>query len=97
MPVLAERGITTTMTGQLDSTTQHDAAFDNRAGQVSEELGLITLVMGSDSSESVSSVALQTKGKSGWTSGSSYQVEIHAYKFKCLKVDKNGKISCSDL
>ena len=35
MPVLAERGITTTMTGTLDGGSQV-ITFDNRAGQVSE-------------------------------------------------------------
>ena len=93
IPALAERGITASVSAQFDTRTTQDITFDTRAGQVSEELGLISALLSADTTaRSVSSVALQTKGKSGWTSGSSYQVEIHCYKFKCLKVGKNGKL-----
>ena len=54
-------------------------------------------IFGDSLGVSVDTSAVSTKGKSGWTSGSSYQVEIHCYKFKCLKVGKDGRITTSDL
>ena len=98
MPELADRGITTTVSAQFDAGTTQDITYDTRAGQVSEEIGLVSALLNSvTTARGVSSVALQTKGKSGFTTGSSYQVEIHLYKYKELCISKNGKITTRDL
>ena len=38
-----------------------------------------------------------TQGKDGWVSGSSYQLEIYAYKWKELLINKNGTLTCREL
>ena len=94
MPQLAERNISVTAGGDLTSTTQ-TITFDARSGSVSEQLGKVTII--GNGTSKVNSTEVTTKGKKGFTSGSNYQVEIHMYKFKCLEVGKNGKLTCQDM
>ena len=95
IPQLADRDISVTVNDGIDASTSHTVTYDTRSGKVSEELGKITLL--GNNIPKVTSTALTTPYQSGWTSGSNYTVEIHAYKFKCLEVSKNGKITCKDL
>ena len=95
MPQLAERNISVSVNNGIDATTSQTITFDARANQVSEELGKITIL--GNNTPKVNSTSVSTQGQSGFTTGSSYQVEIHMYKFKCLEVEKNGKINCVDL
>ena len=97
MPQLAEREITATMSAQFDASVTQTVTFDARAGQVSKDLGRITVLTGNNFNADVDSSAVTTYGQSGFTTGSSYQVEIHMYKYKCLEVEKNGKITTRDL
>ena len=94
MPELQERNISVTAGGDLTSATQ-TITFNAGSGQVSNELGKITII--GNGTSKVNNTAVTTQGKKGWTSGSNYQVEIHMYKYKCLKVDKHGRITCKDL
>lgn len=93
MPVLAERGITATVDSNLELANQ-SVTFSSNGGKVSDELGKLTII--GDGIQKVVSTTVSTVGKRGFTTGSDYQVEIFMYKFKCLKVDKNGRISCED-
>ena len=95
MPQLEERNITATVNDGIDAVTAQTVTFNTRAGKVSDELGKITIV--GNGISKVTSTSVSTKGKHGFTTGSNYQVEIHMYKFKCLDVAKNGKITCQDM
>ena len=94
MPQLQERDISVTAGGDLTSAAQ-TITFDSRSGKVSEELGKISII--GNGTAKVNNSAVTTNFQSGWTTGSNYTVEIHMYKFKCMDVDKNGKITCKDL
>ena len=93
MPQLAERNITVTAGGDLTSATQ-TITFSSNAGRVADELGKISII--GNGTSKVNNTAVSTVGKRGFTTGSNYQVEIFMYKFKCLKVHKNGHITCED-
>ena len=96
IPQLVERDITATVNDGIDGTTSQTITFSNRSGKVSEDLGKIT-ILGNGTDCKINSTALTTPYQSGWTSGSGYTIEIHMYKYRCLQVDKNGKITCKDL
>ena len=93
MPQLQERNISVTASGDLTSTTQ-TITFNSEADKVSDELGKITII--GNGTSKVNNTSVSTIGKRGFTTGSDYQVEIFMYKFKCLKVDKRGHITCED-
>lgn len=95
MPQLQERGIDVTVSGGLDASATQSITFNAGSGQVSENLGKISII--GNGIPKVNSTTVSTQGSSGWTAGSNYQVEIHMYKFKCLEVLKNGKLTCKDL
>ena len=95
MPQLEERDITVTVNDGLDAVTSQTITYSNGSGKVSQDLGKISII--GNGIPKVNSTALTTPNKSGWTTGSNYTVEIHAYLFKCLEVDKNGKITCKTL
>ena len=95
IPQLVERDITVDVDADLVSTSSQNITFSAGSGKVSDEFGKITIVGNGISKVTGSTVS--TVGKTGWTSGSDYTVEIHMYKFKCLEVSKNGKITCKDL
>ena len=96
MPQLAERDISVTVNDGIDATTTQTVTFNSRSGKVTDELGKIT-ILGNGTNCKVNSTALTTPHQSGWTTGSDYTVEIHCYKYKCLEVAKNGKITTKDL
>ena len=95
IPQLAERDITVDVNDDLVGTASQTITFSDNAGKVSQDLGKIT-ILGNGISK-VNSTSVSTVGKKGWNSGSNYQVEIYMYKFKCLKVDKNGRLQCKDI
>ena len=95
IPQLQEKDITVTVNDGIDAVTAQTVTFNAGSGQVSEDLGKITIL--GNGIPKVTSTALTTQGKKGWTSGSNYQVEIFMYKYKCLEVFKNGRIICKDL
>ena len=95
IPQIAERDITVTVNDGIDATTSQTITYDTRSGKVSEDLGKITIL--GNGIPKVSSTALTTVYQPGFTSGSNYTVDIHMYKYKCLEVAKNGKITCKDL
>ena len=96
MPQLKERNITVDVNQNLESGLSHTITYSTNAGQVSEDLGKITLLACNDNVK-VNNTTVSTVGKKGWTTGSNYTVEIHMYKYKCLEVAKNGKLTCKDL
>ena len=96
MPQLAERDISVTVNDGIDAVTSQTITFNSRSGKVTDELGKIT-ILGNGTDCKVNSTALTTPHQSGWSTNSDYTVEIHMYKYKCLEVNKNGKITCKDL
>ena len=96
LPQLVERNITTTVNDGIDVTTSQTVTFSSNAGKVSHDLGKIT-ILGNGITGKVNGTTVSTVGQKGWNSGSDYTVEIHMYKFKCLEVAKNGKLTCKDL
>jgi hypothetical protein len=96
MPQLVERGISVAVNDGIDGTTAQTITYNARSGKVSQELGKISLI-GNNLNSKITSTALTTPHQSGWTTGSGYQVEIHMYKFRCLEVEKNGKLRAKDL
>ena len=94
IPQLAERNISVTAGGDLTSTTQ-TITFNSGSGRVVDELGKISII--GNGTSKVNNTAVTTYGEKGFTTGSNYQVEIFMYKYKCLKVDEKGNISCKDL
>ena len=95
IPQLQERNITVSVNNGINNTTSQTITYNADAGQVSQELGKITIL--GNGTPKVNSTSVSTQGKKGWTSGSNYQVEIHMYKYKCLKVDKHGRLTCKDM
>ena len=95
IPQLKERFVTVSVDDSLDNVSTQSITFDSRAGSISEDYGKITIL--GNGIPKVESTSVSTKGKVGWTTGSNYTVEIHLYKFRCLEVSKNGRISAKDL
>ena len=95
MPQLAERNITVTVNDGIQNVTSQTITFNNDSGKVYEDFGKITIL--GNGIPKVNSTAVTTPHKSGWTTGSNYTVEIHMYKYRCLEVAKNGKLTCKDL
>ena len=95
MPQLQERDITVSVNDGIDASTSHTITYSSRSGKVSEDLGKITIL--GNNTPKITSTSLTTPHQSGFTTGSGYTVEIHCYKYKCLEVSKNGKITCKDL
>ena len=91
----ANLNITASVSGTLDSSTTQTFTFANENGAVNEELGKLTYISNSDAK--VNSSAITTYGEKGFVSGSSYQINVLMFKFKCLKVDKNGNLSCKEM
>ena len=95
IPQLVERNITASVDADLVSASSQNITFNAGSGKVSDDLGKIT-ILGNGISK-VTGSTVSTVGKKGFTTGSDYTVEIHMYKFKCLEVDKKGKLTCKDL
>lgn len=95
IPQLQERDISVTVNGAVSARSDVGVTFNTRSGKVSNELGKITIL--GNGIPKVESTTLTTVHQPGWTTGSNYTVEIHMYKFKCLEVSKNGKITCKDM
>ena len=95
IPQLAARNITVDVNNGLVDTDSQTITFSSNSGKISEDFGKIT-ILGNGISK-VNSTSVSAVHKPGWSSGSDYTVEIHMYKFKCLEVDKNGKLTCKDL
>ena len=95
IPQLMERDISVSVNNGLDSTTSQSITFNANAGRVCDELGKITIL--GNGTPKVNSTSITTYGKRGFQTGSNYQIEVFMYKYKCLKVDKNGNLSCKDL
>ena len=94
MPQLKERGITVTAGGDLTSATQ-TITFNAGSGKVSDELGKITIL--GNGTAKVNNSAVTTVGRRGFTTGSNYQINVYMYKYKCLTVAKNGRLTCHDM
>ena len=95
IPQLVERDISVTVNDGLDAVTAQTVTFNANSGPVVDELGKITVL--GNGIPRVTSTSLTTKGTTGFTSGSDYQVEIFMYKYKLLTVDKKGNVNCKDL
>jgi hypothetical protein len=95
MPQLKERDISVSVNGGIDDTTTQTITYNNLSGKVSQELGKITIL--GNNIPKVNSTTVSTVHQPGFVSGSNYTVEIHMYKFKCLEVAKNGRITCKDM
>ena len=95
IPQLQERNISIVANNGIDATTSQTITYSANSGKVSQELGKISIL--GNGTPRVTGTTLTTVGKKGWTSGSNYTVEIHMYKFRCLKVLKSGKLITKDL
>ena len=95
MPKLAELDITATVDNALDESTTQSYTFKANSGKVSEELGKLTYI--GNGIPKVSSTTVSTYGSKGFTSGSDYELTILMYKFKRIKVDTHGNITCKEL
>lgn len=95
IPQLKERNITVSVNDGIDNVTSQTITYNATSGKVSEDLGKITIL--GNGTPKVNSTALTTPHQSGFTTGSNYSVEIHMYKYRCLEVGKNGKITTKDL
>ena len=95
IPQLKEKNISVSVNNGLDATTSQTITYNAGSGQVSEDLGKITIL--GNNTPKVNSTTISTQGKKGWTTGSNYTVEIFMYKFKCLEVSKSGRFTCKDL
>ena len=85
------------VSSNFDASTTQDITFNIKDGSPKDEIGNLTIIQNGAFVPKVTSASLVTRGKVGWTTGSNYLVDIHMYKFKCLTVDTNGRISCKDL
>ena len=95
IPHLQEKNISVSVAGTLDAGTSQVITYNANSGQVSNEFGKITII--GNGIPKVSSTAVTTTGRRGFTSGSNYQVNVYMFKFKCLEVDKNGRLRCYDV
>ena len=97
MPVLKERDITVSVNQNLESGTSHQITFSSDSGRVCDELGKISVLAMNDLVK-VNNTSVSTVGRRGFsTSGSDYEINVYMYKFKCLEVHNNGRLTCIDL
>lgn len=97
IPILKDRDITvSTVSDNLASTTTQSITFDTDSGPVSEMFGKLT-ILGHNGTPKVNSTTVSTYYNSGFTTGSNYQVEIFAYKYKKFIVSKEGDLQVVDL
>ena len=96
MPKCQELNLSATVSGTMATSLTQTFTFGNEDGAVNEELGKITY-LGNGLDAKVSSTAITTYGEKGFVTGANYQVTVLMYKFKCLKVDKNGNLSCKEM
>ena len=96
MPQLAERDITVQVNNSLVNTDSQTITFSNDSGKVSDELGKITIL--GNGIAKVNNTTVSTVGRRGFsTSGSNYQINVYMFKFKCLEVHPNGRLTCYDI
>ena len=96
IPALKDRNITVdTVSANLGSTTTQSVTFDTSAGPVSEMFGKLTIV--GNGTPKITGTSVTTYHNNGWTTGSNYQIEIFAYKYKKFTVTKEGDLKVEDL
>jgi hypothetical protein len=96
IPKCAELNLSVSLDNAVDTSTTQNYTFSANSGKVSEELGKLTY-LGHNGFPKVSSTAISTYGKKGWTSSANYQITILMYKFKQLCIDTKGNITCKNL
>ena len=96
IPALKDRNITVdTIDNNLASTTTQNVTFDASSGAISEMFGKLTIV--GNGIPKVTSTNVSTYYDNGWTTGSNYQIEIFAYKYKKFIVTKEGTLRVEEL
>ena len=96
IPALKDRNITVdTIDNNLASTTTQNVTFDASSGAISEMFGKLTIV--GNGIPKVTSTNVSTYYDNGWTTGSNYQIEIFAYKYKKFIVTKEGALRVEEL
>ena len=95
IPQLEERNISITANQSLDSGSSQTITFNSGSGEVSNEVGKITII--GDGIPKVSGTSVSTVGRRGFTTGSNYQVNVYMFKYRSLTVDKNGRLTATDL
>ena len=105
-PWLMDRNISIKTMETVDGVNDCEIVFDSKDADIQDEIKSISLdgivfgVNGSGADNRKEFGALTrptTKGKRGWTSGSSYTTEIYGCKFKEICVSTDGRLSCQDL
>ena len=96
IPALRDRNISaSTVSANLNTSATHTVTFATDSGPVSEMFGKLTLV--GNGVPKVSSTSVSTYYDDGWTTGSDYQVEIFAYKYKKFVVGKDGDLHVEEM
>src|SRR5690606_5428431 len=96
IPIVDKWGYTVTSGGNVTAT--RDYTWGSGNGRVSETLGLLQILGNSLKDGGVNATlttSLLTRGREGFITGSGYTVEIHAYYYRELLVDKNGRLYAS--
>ena len=95
IPKCKELNLSVSVDNNMNSSLTQNYTFGTKNGLVNEELGKITYI--GNGTPKVSGTSITTYGEHGHTTGSDYQINVLMYKFKSLKVDKEGNLSCKDL
>ena len=97
MPALADRGLAaSSVSNNINTSSTHNVTYTARPGRISHELGKIT-ILGNDGTPKVTSTSVSTYGDDGWTTGSSYQIEVFNFHWSKFVVGKDGSLSVEQL
>ena len=96
IPYLQERNYTaSSVANNINTSASHAVTFTNTNGNISNEVGKITIV--GNGIPKVNSTSVTTYGDDGWASGSNYEVSIYAYKWAKFCVDNDGELKVEQL
>src|SRR5688572_23419954 len=101
MEVIKSRGYTITASATVSAGTSLTITFNVKNGRVNTEIGTINIEPATLATSAPAAVyadtAITTYGSKGFATGSAYQVEIYAPKFRNLIVSTKGELTASDL
>ena len=97
MPALADRGlVASSVSNNINTSSTHNVTYTARSGRVCDELGKLT-ILGNDGTPKVTSTSVTTYGDDGWSTGSSYQIEVFNFHWSKFVVGKDGSLSVEQL
>ena len=96
--VNALTGHTPSVSGGFDGASPVTFTFDHKASNVSDNCGRVIVASHSLTDGGVAEIftgsSVTQNAVVGFDTSASYTLEVYMYYFKCLEVDKRGKVKC---